>query len=361
MLKVPLLSRIADHVRTCGIRECCDLQHASHTRALSDRPRRPARDRQLRDRSDGNGGVRVVRAVRRHDVHALFDAGCDALDGQGRKRQRVPVEGLAHVPERRPVLLPGAAGRDRPAGRRHVSGDHDAGFRRVDPAVLVRRLRRLGPRRRERQQPGSAEPARHARRQRRPLRRHDGRQRLPVRAARRTTAISSKWARRWARSSVRASGPSRGRRCRSSRPSATTASAARRTPTSRTGRRTSPCRASGGRYANDLYCCVNGTTATNYASAWYAFNAGRPASTCSTSAWGDTNPGTASVYANDYAAHFAPGTPEYPWLLADLQRTRPASSSRSRTTRSTRTTRARAPTRSSRARARSRACSRSTA
>jgi hypothetical protein len=23
---------------------------------------------------------------------------------------------------------------------------------------------------------------------------------------------------------------------------------------------------SGGRYANDLYCCVNGTTATNYAS-----------------------------------------------------------------------------------------------
>ena len=31
---------------------------------------------------------------------------CDALDRQGRKRQRVPVEGLAHAPERRPVLLP---------------------------------------------------------------------------------------------------------------------------------------------------------------------------------------------------------------------------------------------------------------
>ena len=76
---------------------------------------------------------------------------------------------------------------------------------------------------------------------------------------------------------------------------------------------------SGGRYANDLYCCVNGTTATNYASAWYAFNAGPARFYVLTSAWGDTNPGTASVYANDYAAHFAPGTPEYAWLLADLQ------------------------------------------
>ncbi len=76
---------------------------------------------------------------------------------------------------------------------------------------------------------------------------------------------------------------------------------------------------SGGRYANDLYCCVNGTTATNYASSWYAFDAGPARFYVLTSAWGDTNPGTASVYANDYAAHFAPGTPEYQWLLADLQ------------------------------------------
>ena len=76
---------------------------------------------------------------------------------------------------------------------------------------------------------------------------------------------------------------------------------------------------SGGRYANDVYCCVNGTTSTNYASAWYAFNAGPARFYVLTSAWGDTNTGTASVYANDYAAHFAPGTPEYAWLLADLQ------------------------------------------
>jgi calcineurin-like phosphoesterase family protein len=76
---------------------------------------------------------------------------------------------------------------------------------------------------------------------------------------------------------------------------------------------------SGGRYENDVYCCVNGTTSTNYASAWYAFDAGPARFYVLTSAWGDTNPGTASVYANDYAAHFAPGTPEYSWLLADLQ------------------------------------------
>ena len=77
--------------------------------------------------------------------------------------------------------------------------------------------------------------------------------------------------------------------------------------------------ASGGRYQNDVYCCVNGTTSSNYSSSWYAFDAGPARFYVLTSAWGDTNVGTASVYANDYAAHFAPGTPEYQWLLADLQ------------------------------------------
>ncbi len=76
---------------------------------------------------------------------------------------------------------------------------------------------------------------------------------------------------------------------------------------------------SGGRYANDLYCCVNGTTAANYASSWYAFDAGPARFYVLTSAWGDTNKGTATPYANDYAAHFAPGTPQYAWLVADLQ------------------------------------------
>ena len=76
---------------------------------------------------------------------------------------------------------------------------------------------------------------------------------------------------------------------------------------------------SGGRYANDVYCCVNGTSSANYASSWYAFDAGPARFYVLTSAWGDTNVGTASTYANDAAAHFAPGTPEYQWLLADLQ------------------------------------------
>jgi fibronectin type 3 domain-containing protein len=76
---------------------------------------------------------------------------------------------------------------------------------------------------------------------------------------------------------------------------------------------------SGGRYQNDVYCCVNGSTSSNYGSEWYAFDAGNARFYVLDSAWGDTNGGTANPYANDALAHFAPGTPEYTWLLADLQ------------------------------------------
>src|SRR6266702_3234309 len=75
---------------------------------------------------------------------------------------------------------------------------------------------------------------------------------------------------------------------------------------------------SGGTYTNQTYCCVNGTSSANYGSEWYAFNAGPARFYVLDSAWGDTNTGTASVYANDQAAHFAPGDPEYDWLLNDL-------------------------------------------
>lgn len=76
---------------------------------------------------------------------------------------------------------------------------------------------------------------------------------------------------------------------------------------------------SGGRYQNDVYCCVNGSAPANYGSQWYAFDAGNARFYILTSAWGDTNAGTASPYANDALAHFAPGTPQYEWLLNDLQ------------------------------------------
>ena len=75
---------------------------------------------------------------------------------------------------------------------------------------------------------------------------------------------------------------------------------------------------SNGRYQNDVYCCVNGTTSSNYASEWYAFDAGNARFYMLDSAWGDTNKGNANVYANDAAAHFAPGTAEYQWLTTDL-------------------------------------------
>jgi hypothetical protein len=79
-----------------------------------------------------------------------------------------------------------------------------------------------------------------------------------------------------------------------------------------------------GRYQNDVYCCVNGSTSSNYGSEWYAFDAGPARFYVLDSGWGDSNPGNATVYANDAAAHFAPGTPEYQWLLNDLQ-THPSS------------------------------------
>jgi hypothetical protein len=76
---------------------------------------------------------------------------------------------------------------------------------------------------------------------------------------------------------------------------------------------------SGGRYQTDTYCCVNGSSSANYSSAWYAFDAGPARVYVLESAWGDTNPGDADPYANDAAARFAPGTPEYEWLVNDLQ------------------------------------------
>lgn len=75
---------------------------------------------------------------------------------------------------------------------------------------------------------------------------------------------------------------------------------------------------SNGRYQDDVYCCVNGTFSSHYASEWYAFTAGGARFYVLDAAWGDTNKGTATPYANDAAAHWAPGAPEYQWLLADL-------------------------------------------
>ena len=76
---------------------------------------------------------------------------------------------------------------------------------------------------------------------------------------------------------------------------------------------------SNGTYTNQTYCCVNNSKSANYGSEWYAFDAGPARFYVLDSAWGDTNPNTASSYPNDAAAHFAPGTPEYQWLLNDLQ------------------------------------------
>jgi uncharacterized repeat protein (TIGR01451 family) len=75
---------------------------------------------------------------------------------------------------------------------------------------------------------------------------------------------------------------------------------------------------SGGRYKNEVYCCLNGTTSKTYGSAWYAFNAGNTRFYVLLAAWADTNVGTANPHKNDYDYHWAPGTPEREWLEQDL-------------------------------------------
>jgi hypothetical protein len=75
---------------------------------------------------------------------------------------------------------------------------------------------------------------------------------------------------------------------------------------------------SNGRYVRDLYCCVNESNPASYPSTWYAFDAGPARFYVLTAAWADGNVGNASAYANDYAAHWTPDSPEYQWLENDL-------------------------------------------
>src|SRR5215207_2856696 len=75
---------------------------------------------------------------------------------------------------------------------------------------------------------------------------------------------------------------------------------------------------SGGRYTKETYCCLDGTNSKSYPSAWYAFDAGPARFYLLETAWDEANVGTASEYQVDYDYHWAPGTPQWEWLKADL-------------------------------------------
>ena len=75
---------------------------------------------------------------------------------------------------------------------------------------------------------------------------------------------------------------------------------------------------SGGRYQLDTYCCVNDTSSKDYASAWYAFDAGGARFYVLQAAWDAGNLGEGTQYKNDYDTHWTPASPEYKWLAADL-------------------------------------------
>jgi calcineurin-like phosphoesterase family protein/hemolysin type calcium-binding protein/purple acid phosphatase-like protein len=73
-----------------------------------------------------------------------------------------------------------------------------------------------------------------------------------------------------------------------------------------------------GRYRMERYCCLNGTTAKAYPSAWYAFSAGKARFYVLDTSWSDSNRGDADLYENDYDYHWRPTSDEYRWLKRDL-------------------------------------------
>lgn len=76
----------------------------------------------------------------------------------------------------------------------------------------------------------------------------------------------------------------------------------------------------GGRYQIDNYSGIDGTTAANYPSTWYAFSVGNARFYVLEAAWADSNTGNATggPYQVDYDYHWAPGRPQYQWLANDL-------------------------------------------
>ena len=73
-----------------------------------------------------------------------------------------------------------------------------------------------------------------------------------------------------------------------------------------------------GRYQLDTYCCQNGTRSKDYASAWYAFDAGGARFYVLETAWDSGNVGEATQYKNDFDNHWTVTSPEYQWLKDDL-------------------------------------------
>ncbi len=74
-----------------------------------------------------------------------------------------------------------------------------------------------------------------------------------------------------------------------------------------------------GRYVVENYSGIDGITPANYPSTWYAFSVGNARFYVLEAAWADTNLGTAaSPYQANYDYHWAPGRPQYQWLVNDL-------------------------------------------
>ena len=303
------------------VAEAATTFNAHLTRApVPDRPGRPARERELGDRSVGDDRLAAVGAGNRRDLHAAQhdDGRAQRRIDHGRNGQGIPVEGRADAARPGHLLLPAVAGRRRSAGRQSLPAVHHPGGGRSTPprsrstswatgawwtATGTIRTRPAWTPRSRPAAPGSPSPPATT---------------ATTPAARSTTATCSRRARH--QRDLRAELLDRGRQqhppvhCgRQPRPQRDLPHRhhhldrrTRRCPAPAAATRTAPTTAAQ-------------AALVNYGSEWYAFNAGPARFYILDSAWGDTNGGTATPYANDYADHFSPTLAEYQWLLADLQ------------------------------------------
>lgn len=76
---------------------------------------------------------------------------------------------------------------------------------------------------------------------------------------------------------------------------------------------------SNGSYQRTYYPSVNGSTAADYPSPWYAFSVGTARFYILDAAWPDNNVGTGTVYSDEWLSHWQQTSAEYQWLLNDLQ------------------------------------------
>ena len=269
--------------------------------------------RHLLDERDGQ--VRPRGRELRHE-HRHGDAHLHPRE----RRLRVPVEGADHRPRRRTPST--ATASSSAAANLDLLGTDAspvftiAGSRRVEHAVQVRRLRRLGQDARAPATRNQANVISQIAAERRPVRASRPATTPTRPAARRTTATST----RPATTRAPSSGPNYWKVAGASLPlfPATGQPRPQQLVLLTNWPQDTAVSTSSGRYQTDNYCCRTARPQRTTRAAGTRSTPGWRASTCSNTAWDDTNVGTATPFKNDFDNHWGPNSPQYQWLKNDL-------------------------------------------